>query len=126
MRSVAAEAGVSVRLVQYYFETKAELLRATLRRLTRLSNERWTARLAGLPQPVSARAYVAAFLDEALPTDAASRAFHLVGTSYAVLAMTDSELADQPFPGLTELERQLAGALRRGRAEGELPADRDP
>ncbi|MEU6270725.1 TetR family transcriptional regulator C-terminal domain-containing protein [Saccharopolyspora shandongensis] len=63
---------------------------------------------------------------EALPTDEASRAFHLVGASYAVLAMTDPELADQPFvAGLNHLEAQLADALRRAQADGELSGDRD-
>src|SRR3954468_6510376 len=33
MREVAAEAGVSLRLVQYYFHTKEELLAGTLRHL---------------------------------------------------------------------------------------------
>lgn len=68
-----------------------------------------------------------AFLAEALPTDEPSRAFHLLGASYAVLAMTDRELADQPFiAGLNHLERQLAGALRDARTTGELPAHLDP
>ncbi|MBB6171528.1 hypothetical protein HNR23_001588 [Nocardiopsis mwathae] len=68
-----------------------------------------------------------AFLAEALPTDVRSRVFHLVWTSYAVLAMTDQGLADQPFvEGPNRLERRLADVLRQARAEGELAADLDP
>ncbi|WP_017618903.1 TetR family transcriptional regulator C-terminal domain-containing protein [Nocardiopsis gilva] len=68
-----------------------------------------------------------AFLAEALPTDERSRVFHLVWTSYAVLAMTDAGLADQPFvEGPNRLERQLADVLRAARATGELPAGLDP
>lgn len=127
MRAVAAEAGVSLRLVQYYFETKAQLLHGTLLLLEQRSRARWAERLAALPEPVSARAYVEAFLAEALPTDEPSRAFHLVWTSSAVLAMTDPDLAQQPFvAGPARLERELTGVLRRARASGELAADRDP
>lgn len=127
MRSVAAEAGVSLRLVQYYFETKAQLLAGALRHLERRSNERWAARLARLPRPVSARSFVETFLDEALPTDEQSRAFHLAGTSYAVLAMTDPALVGEPVvAGLNQLKHQLTEELRGAAAAGELAADRDP
>jgi AcrR family transcriptional regulator len=127
MRSVAAEAGVSLRLVQYYFESKAGLLHAAIEHLERRSHARWTARLARLPSPPTARAFIAAFLDEALPTDEPSRTFHRVFTSYAVLAMTAPDLAEQPFvEGPNRLERQLADVLRSAQAGGELASDRDP
>ncbi|MGH3624752.1 MAG: TetR/AcrR family transcriptional regulator [Sciscionella sp.] len=126
MRSVAAESGVSLRLVQYYFQTTAQLMRAALRHLEQQSTQRWAVRLAQLPRPVSARAFVEAFLAEALPTDEQSRTFHLVGASYAVLAMTDQDLADQPFiAGLNHLERQLADVLRQAQTDGELVSDLD-
>ncbi|MFF5989278.1 TetR/AcrR family transcriptional regulator [Prauserella flavalba] len=125
MRAVAAEAGVSLRLVQYYFETKAALLHATLLHLEEASHARWRERLAALPGPVPARRFVEALLAEALPTDERSRAFHLVWTSYAVLAMTEPDLAAQPFvAGPRRLERQLAATLRE--AAGELPEGADP
>lgn len=127
MRSVAAEAGVSLRLVQYYFQSKAQLLVDALRHLEQHSHERWAQRLAGLPDPPPARAVVEAFLAEALPTDEPSRVFHLVGASYGVLAMTDPELAEQPFiSGINRLEHQLAEALTRAEAAGELVAGADP
>lgn len=126
MRSVAAESGVSLRLVQYYFQNKAELMHAALERLERQSHQRWAARLAELPSPPSPRAYIEACLAEALPSDEPSRAFHLVWTSYAVLAMTDQTLAEQPFvAGPNRLEHQLADVLRRAQADGELPAELD-
>ncbi|WP_410582637.1 TetR/AcrR family transcriptional regulator [Amycolatopsis sp. lyj-108] len=123
MRAVAAESGVSLRLVQYYFETKAQLLLGALRHLERQSHQRWAARLAALPAPVPPRAFVEAFLDEAMPSDEQSRVFHLVGTSYAVLAMTDPDLAEEPFiAGVNDLDRQLADALTRAQADGLLPS----
>ncbi|WP_053206127.1 TetR/AcrR family transcriptional regulator [Jiangella muralis] len=127
MRSVAAEAGVSLRLVQYYFHDKAQLMHGALEHLERRSHERWAARLARLPARPSLRAVLESFVAEALPTDEPSRAFHRVWTSYAVLAMTDPDLAAQPFvEGPNRLERQLTEILRQAQADGELPPDLDP
>ncbi|MBT2415039.1 TetR/AcrR family transcriptional regulator [Streptomyces sp. ISL-12] len=127
MRSVAAEAGVSVRLVQYYFETKAQLLLAALRQLEEDSHARWAVRLAAQHGPQSPRERVEALLAEALPTDEASRTFHLLWTSCAMLAMTDPELAAQPFvEGPNRLETQLAELLRQAQSDGVLDRKADP
>jgi AcrR family transcriptional regulator len=126
MRAVAAESGISLRLVQYYFETKAQLMLGALRHLEQQSHQRWAQRLAELPDPVPPRAFIEAFLAEALPTDEQSRIFHLVGSSYAVLAMTDPELAEEPFiAGVDDLERQLTDALTRAHADGQLSPELD-
>ncbi|MFD2473860.1 TetR/AcrR family transcriptional regulator [Amycolatopsis silviterrae] len=127
MRAVADEAGVSLRLVQYYFETKAQLMLGALRHLETQSRRRWADRLAALPDPVPPRAFVEAFLAEALPADDQSRVFHLVGTSYAALAMTDPDLAAEPFTlGVDDLDRQLADALARAQTEKQLAPGLDP
>ncbi|WP_280336418.1 TetR/AcrR family transcriptional regulator [Nocardia wallacei] len=127
MRSVAAEAGVSLRLVQYYFQTKNGLLIGALQHLEQQSRQRWADRLRGLPDPPPPREFVEAFLAEALPTDEPSRVFHLVGTSYAMLARADPELATQPFAtGIDRLEHQLADALIRARDHGTLTPGIDP
>jgi AcrR family transcriptional regulator len=126
MRSVAAEAGVSLRLVQYYFTNKALLMRAALDRLDAESRARWADRLAALGPAPGPRARVGALLAEALPTDGPSRLFHLVWTSSAVLALTDPDLAAQAFTaGPARLERDLAAALTADRdhlAPGADPA----
>jgi AcrR family transcriptional regulator len=74
MRAVAAEADVSLRLVQYYGSTKDELLSATLDRLADKSVERWRARTRrqGDESPLEV---IKGFYDEALPTDRASQDF---------------------------------------------------
>ncbi|MFD8595327.1 TetR/AcrR family transcriptional regulator [Kitasatospora sp. NPDC059646] len=101
MRSVAEEAGVSVRLVQYYFRTKEQLLLDTLTRLGVRMGERVRDRVraaaAASTAPPSPREVVEAVLLEAVPTDEESRAFHLVHTAYAVLSVTDPALAEQSF-----------------------------
>ncbi|KZB86001.1 TetR/AcrR family transcriptional regulator [Amycolatopsis regifaucium] len=91
MRSVAAESGVSLRLVQYYFDSKEQLLRGALRHLEKRSHDRWGARLVGLPKPVPPRAFVEAFLNEARDdgqlaprADVAMEAARLVSLSHGV------------------------------------------
>ncbi|MFF7559705.1 TetR/AcrR family transcriptional regulator [Streptomyces pseudovenezuelae] len=97
MRDVAAEAGVSLRLVQYYFETKEKLLLFGLQQLADRFGERVAARVRAAGDHPGPRAMIEAMLTAALPTDEESRTFHLVYTSYAVLSVTDEVLAAQPF-----------------------------
>ncbi|MFB6437636.1 TetR/AcrR family transcriptional regulator [Streptomyces sp. NPDC056411] len=97
MREVAAEAGVSLRLVQYYFETKEKLLLCGLQRLAERFGERVAARVRAAGDDPGPRAVIEALLHTALPTDEESRTFHLLYTSYAVLAVHDEALAAQPF-----------------------------
>ncbi|MET8081539.1 TetR/AcrR family transcriptional regulator [Streptomyces sp. NPDC005303] len=118
MRDVAAEAGVSLRLVQYYFQTKEKLLLFGLEHLAARFGERVSARVRAGGDSPGPRAMVEALLMAALPTDDESRTFHHLYTSYAVLAMTDRALAAQPFikspdaaeDALTELLRQAQEA----------------
>lgn len=126
MRSVAAEADVSLRLVQYYFGTKAELLAATLRQLDEDSNRRWQARLAALPDP-TARAFLEAFFEEALPTDDQSRSFHAVFLAFTVLSLTDPDLAQQRLDdGPDRLEARIGVALEEAARLSELRIGLDP
>ncbi|MGI5358772.1 TetR/AcrR family transcriptional regulator [Streptomyces sp. CA-252508] len=114
MRDVAAEAGVSLRLVQYYFQTKEKLLLFGLELLAERFGERVSARVLAAGHNPGPRAMVEALLMAALPTDDESRTFHHLYTSYAVLAVNDPALAAQPFiknpdaaeDALTELLRQ--------------------
>lgn len=126
MRSVAAEAGVSVRLVQYYFENKEQLLHFTLTHLATLMGDRIKARLAAGGSGPSPRDVLDAVLTEALPTDEESRTFHLVYTAYAVLAVTDPALAAQAILGAPNaMESFLLGQLRAAQGAGSMPAELD-
>jgi AcrR family transcriptional regulator len=117
MREVASEAKMSVRLVQYYFETKERLLLFGLQHLGTLFRCRIQARLASMGDGSDPRALIRAILEESLPTDRESRTLHHVYTAYHVLALTDPKLAAQPFlrdPNALEasLIEQLRLALR--------------
>src|SRR6201986_422151 len=67
MREVAAEAGVSLRLVQYYFGTKEDLMLAAMQQLATQYAERAMARISRIKppeHPVRPRDVIAAILTE--------------------------------------------------------------
>ncbi|MFF7388542.1 TetR/AcrR family transcriptional regulator [Streptomyces scabiei] len=114
MRDVAAEAGVSLRLVQYYFQTKEKLLLFGLELLAERFAARVSARVRAAGNSPGPRAIVEALLMAALPTDDESRIFHHLYTSYAVLAVNDPALAAQPFiKNPDAAEDALADLLRQ-------------
>ncbi|WP_345043948.1 TetR/AcrR family transcriptional regulator [Streptomyces sannanensis] len=116
MRDVAAEAGVSLRLVQYYFQTKEKLLLYGLQHLAVGFGERVAARVRAAGENPGPRAMIEAMLMASLPTDEESRTFHLVYTSYAVLSVTDGALAAQPFMKNPDAaEEAVTGLLQQAR-----------
>lgn len=119
MQDVAAEAGVSLRLVQYYFGTKEKLLLYGLRHLTDRFTARVGARLRATGENPGPRAIAEALLLTSLPTDEESRTFHLLYSSYAILSVTDEVLAAQPFIDSPDAaEDALAGLLRQAQEDG--------
>src|SRR5580700_4732495 len=100
MREVAAEAGVSLRLVQYYFGTKEELLLAAMQHLAAQFAERGMARIKQLKDtksPDYPRDLIAAILAEALPADDERRTFAVLNTAYFALSLTEPTLATAPL-----------------------------
>ncbi|WP_043633870.1 TetR/AcrR family transcriptional regulator [Nonomuraea candida] len=89
MREVAAEAGVSLRLVQYYFHTKQELLAWVLAHLGEQLGRRMTRAAAERGAPASPRAFLYAALTALLPTDEESRRIVLAYTAHFTLTLTD-------------------------------------
>ncbi|MGQ7792486.1 TetR/AcrR family transcriptional regulator [Faunimonas sp. B44] len=121
LRAVAAEAGVSLRLVQYYFDTKAGLMQSGLTYLEDVSNKRLMVRLQSSGRSPTARRTLEALFAVALPTDVESRQFHLLWTSYAMLAMTDPDISDRTFvDSPMRLHERIASILEYGKAEGEF------
>lgn len=120
MRDVAAEAGVSLRLVQYYFETKEKLLLFGLEHLAERFGERVSARVRAAGGGPSPRAVVKALLMAALPTDEESRTFHYLYTSYAVLSVNDPALAAQPFIKNPDAAEEAVTALLQQAQEADL------
>jgi AcrR family transcriptional regulator len=130
MREVAAEAGVSLRLVQYYFGTKEELLLAATQNLAARFSERALARIKELKEtegPASPRDIIAAILTEALPADDERRTFTIVYTAYLALSLTDPALAIAPLvKNSNAVIDVVAAQLRAAQAAGDMPVHLDP
>jgi AcrR family transcriptional regulator len=132
MREVAAEAGVSVRLVQYYFGTKEELLLAGTQYLAARFSERVMARARRLKEAgaaggqASPRDVISAILTEALPADEESRTFTVVYTAYLALSLTDPALAIAPLvKNSGAVIDVVAAQLRTAQAAGDVPVQLD-
>jgi len=117
-REVAAEAGVSVRLVQYYFGTKDELLLSTQRHVA----ERATARIAAALGAADGtpRGELRAVLGSFIPVDEASRDNMLMFVALHTAGLVDPVLAR---PEARDVPDALYVAVRdRLRAAAPLPA----
>jgi AcrR family transcriptional regulator len=129
MREVAAEAGVSLRLVQYYFGTKEQLLLAGMQHLAAQFSARAMARIrqarpaGGTARP---RDVIAAILAEGLPADAERRTFAVLNAAYFALSLTDPALALAPLArNSTTVIDVVAAQLRTAQAAGDTPAGLD-
>lgn len=126
MREVAAEAGVSLRLVQYYFHTKEQLLLAALAYLAEQLTDRVRASIRALG-PVTSRTVVYGTLTAALPTDEESVRLTRAYTGFYTLLFSEPEMAVRhgaTYPD--KLESLLAGHIAAAREAGEVAADVDP
>jgi AcrR family transcriptional regulator len=130
MREVAAEAGVSLRLVQYYFGTKEELMLAAMQQLAAQFSNRVLARIQRMKKtegPSSPRDVIAAIMTEALPADDERRTFTLVYTAYLALSLTDPALAISPLARNSGIVGDvIAAQLRTAQAAGDMPGSLDP
>jgi AcrR family transcriptional regulator len=128
MREVAAEAGVSLPLVQYYFQTKDNLL---LQALPYLGEQLWD-RVRRTLEPLGGtsadpRDVLEGTLSAALPTDEQGRRIMLAYSAYQTLAVTAPNAATREALTYPErLERFLADQLSRAQRNGDVPPDDDP
>lgn len=120
-REVAAEARMSVSLVQHYFGTKENLLIGTLDIRSAAMDERILGRLAALgpdPRPLDRlRTVAGAFL----PTDDDSRAAMLLYLGFAAAALTDDALRSaEAFRNAANLRVFIADQLDLAREAGDI------
>jgi DNA-binding transcriptional regulator YbjK len=94
MRAVAAEAGVSLRLVQYYGTDKNTLLTASLQRLSDRSIRRWREQRS---RDASLRSVIGGYFAATLPVDDETRAFHRISVSMEHMAVTGTEPAASAY-----------------------------
>ncbi|MBM7814796.1 TetR/AcrR family transcriptional regulator [Saccharothrix algeriensis] len=121
-REVAAEAGVSTNLVQYYFPTKEQLLHGGLAHLRAVLAQRLRDRLPGSAGDDDPVRRIRLVLRELLPLDPVSADLYRVHAAYAALALTDPALAARPHTaGPDEIHPELTALLTAA-----LPPHVDP
>jgi TetR/AcrR family transcriptional repressor of bet genes len=126
LRNVAAEAGVSMGMVQHYFTTKDQMLRFAVEMMAEDTKQRIAKRVAGLPQPVTPRQLVQTALTEMIP-DADRRPAEAQAADVWVRRF---QLAPEPNSPLHSGYDDVKGFVsqqillaRAGRADAERDAD---
>ena len=120
LRHVASEAGVSPRLVQYYFGTREQLLLGALEILNADAGARAQERLSGVRES-DLHALVRGVLLELLPLDDERRARHVVYAAYFVRFLTDPALAAVARDAAPALESLLAALIQQAQELGQVP-----
>lgn len=143
-QTVAAEAGMSVRLVQYYFGTKKEFLLATHRSVMQDAGARFTRCVSALPPEASPHESIRAMLTELLPLDDRRREEAIVLGAFTTAAIAGQGITaeetlaapralvtlvteqlgrdrDAATGGRTALDAELILAATGGIAQGMLP-----
>ncbi|MEU7833705.1 TetR/AcrR family transcriptional regulator [Nonomuraea sp. NPDC049129] len=126
MREIATEAGVSLRVVQYYFKNKQALLDSGLAELGARMDRRVKQRAAAAAAGLSTRDVFAAVLGVIIPSDEQSRLDSLAWTAYYTAALTDPALAAAGLTLPNALENFLTVRMTAAQQAGEIDPDRDP
>ena len=126
-QSVAAEAGMSVRLIQYYFGTKADFLRATHRSVMEDVGARFVRTWSRLGDGASSRDTIRAVLVELLPLDPVRREETIVLGAFGADTRTGDGIGSEattaaPSALVSILQAQLRRASAASRT-AELDAD---
>nr|WP_167108923.1 TetR family transcriptional regulator C-terminal domain-containing protein [Amycolatopsis granulosa] len=124
-RQVAAEAGVSARLLQCHFGTRDQLLLGALEILNADAERRARERLMHLDGTGDMRAIVRGVLLEMLPLDEERRSRYLVHVAFFVRFLADEDLAEAVRDGPRALEDLVTDLLRQGRELGQARPDID-
>ncbi|WP_246212822.1 TetR/AcrR family transcriptional regulator [Streptomyces abyssomicinicus] len=124
MRRIAGTAGMSLRMVQYQYASKQDLLLDALRRL-HAENER-QARRRIPADTTDPRSLLTAVLHEFLPVDGQRVLSLRVLNAYYARSLTDAALAAVFLPDQHPLEELVASLLEAARSVGHLAPGVDP
>ena len=119
LRHVAAEAGVSMGMVQHYFVTKDQLLLFALATLNERVTRRVGERIAGLADQSSPRSLVLSVLLEMLPLDEQRHADAVVGFAFVAQATVRPTVAVVLRESVAQLQGFVATQIHHAR-EGRL------
>ena len=119
LRDVAAEAGVSMGMVQHYFRTKDEMLLFALDHMRERVAGRLQTRLAQLPDPTP-RDVTRAVLTELLPLGEDTRAEAVISVGFYSRAAVTPAYAEALRDGLRGMLDIIVQHLRAGQESGQL------
>ncbi|GAA0992088.1 TetR/AcrR family transcriptional regulator [Acrocarpospora macrocephala] len=125
VREIAAEAGVSPRVVQYHFTDKHHLLVTALQMLHRENERRAQERIAALRDASDPRVLLRATLEELLPLDDERRTSLRVMTAYYARSLTDPALAAVFLHEGSPLEHLVAALIAAAGARPSTDAARE-
>ncbi|ANN16308.1 TetR family transcriptional regulator [Amycolatopsis orientalis] len=126
LRHVAAEAGMSMGLVQHYFKTKDEMLLFAVERRSQVYEERLKARLEAGELPPTPKAIFRAIMAEILPMDERRRGDWLMGVAFLIRAISDPLFAAAYTEGVPQLFELFALLIRQGQEAGDVDKSADP
>ncbi|MFI6307584.1 TetR/AcrR family transcriptional regulator [Amycolatopsis thailandensis] len=126
LRAVAAEAGISMNLVQYYFSTKEEMLRFAWRRMVELTMESAGKTVGEAMATEDERTIVRAYLTSVLPEGERDRMLAAVQIAYFAVDVTRGSQDPDQEPLLPHLVAALTELLRKAQEKGDIPPRFDP
>lgn len=126
LRSVAAEAGISMGAVQHYFGTKDEMLHFALEYSGVAREKRIVDKLSEAGTQPTPRQILRAIAVEVLPASDRSRSEWLVGIAFFARAVHDPRLAAIAAGGGAQVAEYVASLLAGARDAGDLAEGIDP
>lgn len=125
LRKVAAEAGVSMGMVQHYFTTKDEMLRFAIEMIEEDVRERIRTRVAELPQPPGPRLLVWTVLSEMIPRPTRRTTEIEAANVFVRRFMLSPESSARFAQSGTQLRQVIRDQIVLARKGSEADADRD-
>jgi TetR/AcrR family transcriptional regulator, transcriptional repressor of bet genes len=126
LRHVAAEAGVSMGLVQHYFSTKDQMLLFTFQTLSEHVEQRIRDAVGALPQPSGPKTQLRALLKELLPLTEQARVEVPIWTAFLARAIVEPGLAAPLREGGGLMRDFIAEHIRAAQRSGDADAGVDP
>lgn len=126
MRDVAAEANVSLGMVQHHFNTKDQMLLFACRYMVERNAERTRERMRAAPDQSSVRAILRATFERMLPLDDGRRAELRVWLAFLARAVVEPSLETFMRQTYAASHAFVVEQLRRAQHSGELANSRDP
>lgn len=126
LRDVAAEAGVSMGLVQHYFATKDQMLFFACQLLVERTRRRTSETIAASPAPRTARLALRTAMLDLLPLDDERRRETRVWLAFLARAGVRPELAELMRETWAVSHAYFTESARAAIESGELPAHLDP